>query len=86
MKMSLTKNQAKKEMDNFDTQVNMIKLIHDWVDKNQLSADDAFRVIDNDFDGFLSREDLSHFLKNVLNWPAKEVTSPVVDRLFKLMD
>ena len=64
----------------------MIKMIHEWVNKNNLSPEDAFRVIDNDFDGFLSRPDLTHFLINVLNWPAKEVTSPIVDRLFKLMD
>lgn len=56
------------------------------MDKSNLTADDAFRVIDHDFDGFLSRADLSHFLINVLHWPEKEVTSPVVDRLFKLMD
>jgi len=66
--------------------VDIIKKIHSWVTANNLSADDAFRVIDNDFDGFLSRADLTHFLLNVLHYNKKEVTSPIIDRLFKLMD
>ena len=66
--------------------MDIIKKIHSWVTQNNLTADDAFRVIDNDFDGFLSRNDLAHFLKTVLHYPPKEVTSPIVDRLFKLMD
>jgi Ca2+-binding EF-hand superfamily protein len=86
MKMNLVKEEVKKEYDNFDFQVNIIKEIHNWVNGNNLTADDAFRVIDNDFDGFLSRSDLSHFLKNVLHYDEKIVTSPIVDRLFKLMD
>jgi Ca2+-binding EF-hand superfamily protein len=86
MKMNLVKEEVKKEYDNFDFQVNIIKEIHNWVNGNNLTADDAFRVIDNDFDGFLSRSDLSHFLKNVLHYDEKVVTSPIVDRLFKLMD
>ncbi len=84
--MNLVKEEEKKEYDNFDFQVDIIKKIHNWVTKNNLTADDAFRVIDNDFDGFLSRNDLAHFLKNVLHYSEKELTSSIVDRLFKLMD
>ena len=56
------------------------------MEKNGLSPDDAFRAIDSDFDGFLSKRDLKKFLINTLHLPSKEVTSPIVDRLFKLMD
>lgn len=53
---------------------------------NDLSSDDAFRAIDRDFDGFLSKEDLKYYLENILHEDPKETTSPVIDRLFKLMD
>ena len=71
MNMNLTKDMAEEKFDNFDFQVNTIRKIHEWVDKNNLSPDDAFRVIDHDFDGFLSRSDLSRFLKTILHLPEK---------------
>lgn len=48
--------------------------------------EDAFRAVDDDFDGFIDRNDLKNFLINILNIPSKVATSPIIDRLFKLMD
>lgn len=39
-----------------------------------------------DFDGFISKKDLTFFVKDVLKVLAEEVTTARVDRLFKLMD
>ena len=75
-----------KKYDNFSWQVAIIKKIQSWALSNDLNADDAFRAIDHDFDGFLSKSDLEYFLIHILHEPSKEVTSPVIDRLFKLMD
>ena len=51
-----------------------------------LSADDAFRILDTDFDGVMSKADLLRFLKEILNVPADQATQPRVERLYKLMD
>lgn len=51
-----------------------------------LSAEDAFRIADADFDGFISKKDLTSFLRDVLKIPVEEITLARVARLFKLMD
>ena len=86
LKQNLEKNKKQLQQDNFNIQVDIIKKLQKWVEKNSLSAEDAFRAVDNDFDGFINKKDLEHFLLNVLHLSEKVVTSPVIDRLFKLMD
>jgi len=51
-----------------------------------LNAEDAFRIIDIDFDGKISKKDLTSFLKDVLKIPSTEITTSRIGRLFKLMD
>ena len=51
-----------------------------------MNLEDAFRIADADFDGFISKKDLTSFLKDAIKIQADEVTSARVDRLFKLMD
>ena len=48
--------------------------------------EDAFRSADRDFDGFINKNDLRLFLIEVIKIQEKEITSPRIDRLFKLMD
>ncbi len=45
---------------------------------------DAFRIIDKDFDGIISKEDLRYFLSE--NLQIKDMSSSGIDRLFKLLD
>lgn len=52
----------------------------------ELRVEEAFRIIDTDFDGFASIKDIRDFLKNVLKIPGDDITSSRLDRLFKLMD
>ena len=42
--------------------------------------------MDPDFDGFMSKEDMNRFLKEVIKIPKEEITSQRIDRLFKLFD
>lgn len=51
-----------------------------------MSAENAFRVVDIDFDGTISKKDLTSFLKEVLKIPNEEITPSRIGRLFKLMD
>lgn len=50
-----------------------------------VNKEDAFRIVDVDFDGNISKEDLKSFLLDVLKLE-NEVTDPRLDRLFKLLD
>jgi len=51
-----------------------------------LSPEDAFRIIDIDFDGNISKKDLESFLRDILKVPVEQITTSRVARLFKLMD
>jgi Ca2+-binding EF-hand superfamily protein len=72
--------------DNFDWQNDVIKKIREWTRDKKLNAEVAYRIIDTDFDGFISKNDLTNFLREVLKLPKDDVTSPRIDRLFKLLD
>lgn len=51
-----------------------------------MNKEDAFRIVDIDFDGNISKEDLRTFLLDVLKLENNEVNDPRIDRLFKLLD
>ncbi len=51
-----------------------------------MSPEDAFRIIDIDFDGNISKKDLESFLRDILKVPVEQITTSRVARLFKLMD
>jgi len=63
----------------------MLERIRKWARNERLSADDAFRVLDRDFDGIISKNDLDGFVREVLKCD-KEVTASRINRLFKLID
>ena len=52
----------------------------------ELKPEDAFRVMDSDFYGFMSKDDLSRFLKEGITLSGEGITSQREDRLFKLLD
>ena len=51
-----------------------------------MGSEDAFRIIDTDYDRFINKKDLHQFLKTVLKIPHEELESSRIDRLFNLMD
>lgn len=61
----------------------MVSEIKNFLD---LMAEDAFRIGDADFDGFISKKDLTYFVREALKIPSDEITESRIDRLFKLMD
>ena len=50
-----------------------------------ISKEDAFRMVDIDFDGNISKEDIRQFLSRSLKMEYEQ-TDPRLDRLFKLLD
>jgi len=51
-----------------------------------IKKEDAFRMVDIDFDGNISKQDLRHFLHNTLKINTEELHAVQIDRLFKLLD
>ena len=51
-----------------------------------ISFEEAFQFIDQDFDGMISKEDLSNFLEKELKVQKEQLSSMNIDRLFKLID
>jgi Ca2+-binding EF-hand superfamily protein len=86
MKKSVLDNLEEKAEDNFDWQVDVIKQIQTWYFNSGIRSEDAFRIIDSDFDQCIGKNDLRHFLQTVLFIPVEEVTSVRIDRLFNLID
>lgn len=58
----------------------------EWFKVEEITVDDAFRVIDQDFDGYIGKQDIEKFLLEVLHVSAKEISPLRLNRLFKLMD
>lgn len=57
-----------------------------WIRSERLGIEDAFRSLDHDFDGKISKEDLKKTLVKILGYEATDVTSVKLDRLYRLMD
>lgn len=51
-----------------------------------MSSEDAFCIIDTDYDRKINKKDLYTFLRNVLKIAPEELQSSRIDRLFNLMD
>lgn len=54
--------------------------------KSKLDVNTAFRVMDADFDGFLSKTDLKSFIIGNLGVEKRLVNSVKLDRLMRLLD
>jgi len=52
--------------DNWNWQDNIITQIKRWIQKENITVTEAFKIIDNDFDGLIGKKDLSNFLNRVL--------------------
>ncbi len=72
--------------DSFDWQSSILSKLRSYFKSEKCSSADAFRIVDSDFDGFISKADLKKFLIVELNERSEDVNSSNIDRLFKLLD
>ncbi len=87
MKKSIYVKERKEVEDNFDWPINMTKRIQNYFEsKGVTTPEEAFKLIDGDFDGNISKADLKRFLLKLMGLPVEEVTDPRLDRLYKLLD
>lgn len=59
-------DEKEKEEDEWAWGQKQLQLMKEWFQRESISVEDAFRVIDHDFDGFIKKNDIDHFIKNVL--------------------
>ena len=72
--------------DNWSWENDAMNRIRQWITREGLTARDAFKAFDRDFDGKVTKKDLNNALTGLLKYEAKEVTDLRLDRLFKLLD
>ncbi len=73
-------------IDSFDWEQSIIKQISDWIKDKNYTVSEAFKILDQDFDGQISLQDLRIFLSQVLKVKDSEIISTKLERLFKILD
>lgn len=72
--------------DNFNWEADVLQQLREWIAKERISAEEAFKCLDADFDGIISKEDLKHSLLTILKLKPEKVVPTKLDRLLRLMD
>ena len=72
--------------DSFDWENSIIEKIKNWILKERITIEEAFKCFDRDFDGFILKDDLKWGLQSILKVKDEEIQQTKLDRLFKLMD
>lgn len=66
MKKSVLDDMNEGAEDNFDWQISIIQRLKEWFFSQDLTTEDAFRMIDTDFDNQINKIDLRRFMQTVL--------------------
>ena len=72
--------------DNFDWETDIIHKIKNWIVKQRITVEEAFKCFDNDFDGHISKDDLRNSLVELLEVSPSSILPTKLDRLFRLLD
>lgn len=71
--------------DNFNWEEKVISDLKDYIRKNQVTTEEAFKTFDRDFDGKISKADLKWVIQNILNYE-EEIQPTKLERLYQLLD
>jgi Ca2+-binding EF-hand superfamily protein len=77
---------AKEFGDNWDWEEATVSRIRQWIQREGLTVESAFRAFDKDFDGIISKYDLKDSLVRLLKIEEREIPPSRLDRLYKLLD
>ena len=83
---SLVEKMPEIKDDDFNWELEILFKMRNWQKKENLTIEDAFRTVDRDFDGELSRLDLKLFIIEIFKMEEKLLNEARINRLFKLMD
>mmetsp|Transcript_28903 Transcript_28903/g.27806 ORF Transcript_28903/g.27806 Transcript_28903/m.27806 type:complete len:158 (+) Transcript_28903:3046-3519(+) len=71
--------------DSFAFEMAAIKRIKDFsTTSKSMSVEQLFKIMDSDFDGYISKEDLRVFLESILE--VRELTPVRLDRIYRVLD
>ncbi|KRX05153.1 hypothetical protein PPERSA_06787 [Pseudocohnilembus persalinus] len=73
-------------IDKYDIDAFITKYIVLNSKQEDVQPQEAFKLVDMDFDGIISKRDLLQFLKNVINVPETQLSEVNINRLYKLLD
>ena len=62
-----------KASDTFKWEEDVIEKLREYIISNRLTVEEAFKTFDKDFDGKISKEDLSWTIINVLKYDADTI-------------
>lgn len=62
------------EEDDFDWELEILFKIRNWVKRENLTVEDAFRTFDKDYDGEISKADIHTYLLDILKIESTEIT------------
>ena len=71
--------------DSFIWQEEVVNKIKAWVKRSKVTAIEAFRSFDMDFDGLISKDDMTKPLIQLLKYRMEEISPERLDRLFRVL-
>lgn len=71
--------------DSFIWQEEVVNKIKAWVKKAKVTSIEAFRAFDHDFDGLISKDDMTKSLLMHLKYRREEISPERLDRLFRVL-
>ena len=72
--------------DNFNWEEHIVHEIREWITRENLTSEEAFKLFDKDFDGIISKADLKKSLIDILHIEPTTMIPQRIDRLFRMMD
>lgn len=72
--------------DSFDWEDSVIEKIKEWITKEKITVEEAFKCFDRDFDGLINKNDLRFSLVSILKLKDEDILPTKLDRLFRLID
>ena len=71
--------------DSFIWQEEVVNKIKAWVKRSKVTAIEAFRSFDQDFDGLISMDDMTKALIQLIKYRKEEISPERLDRLFRVL-
>lgn len=72
--------------DNFNWEADVLEQLRNWIAREKITAEEAFKCMDADFDGIINKVDLKQSLITILKIKPETIVATKLDRLLRLMD
>ena len=72
--------------DNFNWEADVLEQLRNWITRENITAEEAFKCMDADFDGIINKVDLKQSLITILKIKPETIVATKLDSLLRLMD